>query len=202
MDDWEVLTARKDESDWETYSAMRKLTKKLLKEWIVRDFWSYYEAACLVTGYEPTPYLKVIPKKRFVYAVGGEMESKHIEAANKLLDIFEAADWPKYGTIRENYETDQKSYQVLLESKAVPINRLLRNALFTHESPIVDPKIIKLLTPLIDHIHQFSKSQELKTYGSKLQKGHVADWLFTQGMTKRNAAAFAPYIWRHYRSAK
>ncbi|MCP4458571.1 MAG: hypothetical protein GY816_11190 [Cytophagales bacterium] len=133
-----------------------------IKPWLLRDKWSFYEAACLFCSFIPLEKITVTNDKRFKKPLKRTDRQQDFLRPNDLLGIFENADWESLTNDDNPTKKPQDAFIRLLKSKQVPIPEEI---LLHYESskknlpePQITPEMLKVLTPIIEVINSYGNS--------------------------------------------
>ena len=155
-------------------------------EWIKRDRWNYYEAACLFCGAIPEKNVAYEANKRFTALLHRNPKSEGYCDYNQLMMLFEAADWPNYGAVSIDQYLSQDVFFNFALSKQIKIpDELLKlhqeKLSQNNEYSVITPGMLKTIQPVVKIIEEFKLSEDFEKHGTGVQQGLIKSWLAGKG---------------------
>lgn len=153
--------------------------------WLKKDFWSFYEAACLMNATDPRLHNKQKGKQKFSKTITSHARDQGYIGHNCAMGILKNADWTNYSFMPKNNKVKHEAVFELFKNKDLKIPPELTKAMEKIKPKVeniepelsVSKEMAVTLQPLIKIINDFEKSDLYKEHGNEILKKQIKYWL-------------------------
>lgn len=194
-------------------SVKKEIPMNFYDFWLIKDIWSFYEAACLMNAIDPRLNSKQQGKQKFSKTTNSHARDYGYIGPNYAIDILKNADWSKYSFMPKNKKVKHDAVFELFKNKDLKIPHELTKAMEKIKPKVenieadlfVSKEMATTLQPLIKIIEDFKECEDYKKYGKSIQQKKIIAWVKSQKLPQSKdvpvhfALTAAKYITKHYK---